>query len=111
MYENTLVYKYAVSFLKTTAQYGDPNDKMDTRHTHYELSIIDRAKLAKNTMPEMPEGLTKKEKEKFYKELQKNMDKYSFDLTAIRKTGLEDNQSKLKEMLSFLAKKLGDYKE
>jgi hypothetical protein len=62
-------------------------------------------------MPEMPEGLNKKEKEKFYKELQKNIDSYNIDLTAIRKTGLEDNQAKINAMVTFLAKKLGNYKE
>lgn len=110
-YEDVKIYKYAISFLQTTVNYENSGTNKDILHTHYELSIIDRLKLSKNTMPELPEDASKKEKEKFLKDLQKNMDKYSVDLTAIKKTGLEDNQAKINEMVSFLAKKLGNYKE
>lgn len=110
-YKDVKIYKYTISFLQTTVNYENSGTNKDILHTHYELSIIDRLKLSKNTMPEMPEGLSKKEKEKFYKELQKNIDSYNIDLTAIHKTGLEDNQAKINAMVTFLAKKLGNYKE
>ncbi len=110
-YENTQVYKYSIKIQKELVTYGDPNDKMDIKHIHYELSIIDRLKLSKNTIPEMPEGLSKKEKEKFYAEFRKNIDNYKVDLTAISRTGLEDNHSKLNDMLTFFVKKLVNYKE
>ena len=59
----------------------------------------------------MPEGLSKKEQEKFYKNYMKNRKDDDIDLTAMRQTGLEDNQAKLIDMLTFLVKKLGNYKE
>ncbi len=110
-YKNAEVYRYSVIFDKTIVKYGDASDKMDVGHIHYELSIIDALKLSKNTLPVMPEGLSKKEKENFFNEIKKNIDNYKVDLTAVQKTGLEDNQSKLNEMVTFLAKKLGNYKE
>jgi len=106
-YDDLNIYKYAISFLHTVVKYGD--NKVGS--THYELSIIDRLKMSKNTMPKMPEDLSKKEKQKWLEELRKNKDKYNIDLTAISKTGLEDNAGKISAMVTFLAMKLGKYKE
>ena len=111
LYEDVNVYKYAISCLKTTVNYENSGTNKDILHTHYELSIIDGLKLSKSTMPTLPEGASKKEQEKFLKDIQKNLDKYSVDITAVKKTGLEDNQAKINEMLTFLAKKMGNYKE
>jgi hypothetical protein len=111
VYKNVQIYKYAVIFNKEIKKYGDPNNKMDIRHFHYELSIIDCLKSSKNPSLVIPEGLSKKEQQKYYYEHIKEIDKSKFDFTAIQKTGLEDNQSKIMEMVTFLAKKLGGYKE
>ena len=110
-YKNIEVYKYSVIFDKTIEKYGDASDKMDVGHIHYNLSIIDRLKASKGTYLVIPEGLSKKEQEKFYYKHIKDIDKSKIDLTAVQKTGLEDNQSKIMEMVTFLAKKLGNYKE
>jgi hypothetical protein len=109
MYEDTKIYKYGIGFSKNFVNYGD-----NVQHPHYELSIIDRVKLSKNTLPDPPKDpakMSRKEQEKYMKELSKNMDKYNIDPTAIQQTGLEDNESKLVKMVTFLAKKLGKYKE
>jgi hypothetical protein len=111
MYENVQVYKYAIIFDKTIEKYGDASDRMDTRHIHYDISIFDCLKSSKNTYLVIPEGLSKKEQQKFYYKHIKDIDKSKIDLTAVQKTGLEDNHSKLNEMVTFLAKKLGNYKE
>ena len=110
-YENTKVYKYMVGISKDIVKYGDVTDKMNVGHTHYSLAIFDRVKLEKNAMPPMPEGLSKKEQQKFYKNYVKNRKDEDMDLTAMSSTGLEDNQVKLIDMLTFLAKKMGNYKE
>jgi hypothetical protein len=111
-YENTKVYKYSIGFTKNLVNYENTGTSNDIEHVHYELTIIDRVKLSKNTLPEPPnpKTMSRKEQEKYLKEMEKNMDKYNIDPTAIQKTGLEDNESKLAKMLTFLVKKLGKYK-
>jgi hypothetical protein len=112
IYKDIEVYKYSIVFDKAIVKYGDQSDKkINVEHIHYDLSIIDRLKSSKNPSLTIPEGLSKKEQQKYYYKHIKEIDKSTFDFTAIQKTGLEDNQSKIMEMVTFLAKKLGGYKE
>jgi hypothetical protein len=110
-YQDVKIYKYAINFLETMVNYENSGTNNDILHIHYEISIIDLLKLSKSTIPALPEGASKKEQKKFLKDIQKNMDKYSVDMTAVIKTGLEDNKAKINEMVTFLAKKLVNYKE
>jgi hypothetical protein len=112
IYKDIEVYKYSIVFDKAIVKYGDQSDKkINVEHIHYDLSIIDRLKSSKNPSLTITEGLSKKEQQKYYYKHIKEIDKSTFDFTAIQKTGLEDNQSKIMEMVTFLAKKLGGYKE
>lgn len=108
-YKDTSVYKYGVGFNKDYADYGD-----NVKHPHYDIHLVDRVKLLKNTMPDPPKDLSKmtqRQRQNYFNEMGKNKEKYNLDPTAIIKTGLEDNESKLMKMTTFFAKKLGKYKE
>jgi hypothetical protein len=112
IYKDIEVYKYSIVFDKAIVKYGDQSDKkINVEHIHYDLSIIDRLKSSKNPSLTIPEGLSKKEQQKYYYKHIKEIDKSKYDFTAVQKTGLEDNQSKIMEMVTFLAKRLGNYKE